>query len=182
MFGLVTSGDFQKRGVSGFIEALSCAAPRLRGQLRALVMGKEKHLEPYRRQVVAEGLTDLVTFLPPSTQVEKFYHALDVYVHPAHYEEFGQSVQEALACGLPVLTNKKVGAAELLSGEALDYVPDRSEPQDLAGKMCVLAGDPSLRRRLSALGPRFVSGNTWNANFAATLTVYEGLLAEAKKG
>ncbi|MBI3552315.1 MAG: glycosyltransferase family 4 protein [Elusimicrobia bacterium] len=181
VFGLITSGDFVKRGVDVFIHALSRAAPRLRGRFRALVMGKDKHLGPYRKLVVEEELTKFVTFLPPSTEVERFYGALDVYVHPAHYEEFGQSVQEALACGLPVLTNLQVGAAELLAGESREYLLERSTPDALAGQLCVLAGDADLRRRLGALGPRAVSGRTWDDNFAATWAVYEGLLGQASR-
>jgi UDP-glucose:(heptosyl)LPS alpha-1,3-glucosyltransferase len=182
VFGLITSGDFEKRGVDVFISALGHAATRLRGTLRALIMGKEKHVGPYRRQVVAEGLGEVVSFLPPSTQVERFYRALDVYVHPAHFEEFGQSVQEALACGLPVLSNKRVGAAELMQGEAREYLLERTNADELASEITVLAGDPGLRQRLGALGPRSAAANTWDSNFAATASVYERLLPTTKKG
>lgn len=132
---------------------------------------------PYLRRAGAEGLDDVVRFLPPSPEVEKFYHVLDVYVHPAFYEEFGQSVQEALACGLPVLTNKKVGAGELMRGEAREYLLESVQPQPLVEQIVALAQDPSLRRRLGELGPAAVAKNRWDDNFAATLAVYEKLLS-----
>ncbi|TDG00310.1 glycosyltransferase family 4 protein [Paenibacillus piri] len=40
------------------------------------------------------------------------YHSADALIQPSHYEPFGLTVGEALACGLPVVTSDKVGAAE----------------------------------------------------------------------
>jgi glycosyltransferase involved in cell wall biosynthesis len=58
-------------------------------------------------------------------------HAADVLVQPSEREEFGHSVAEALACGVPVVVGPTNGTAE--------YVPsagsaqfDRYEPTSLA--------------------------------------------------
>src|SRR5262249_45143797 len=142
VLGLITSGDFKKRGVGEFLDAL-CALRAETGELRmkALVMGKEGRLGPYLQRAAALGLSDVVRCHPATPDVERFYHALDVYVHPAHYEEFGQSVQEALACGLPVVTTRKVGAAELLAGAAREGVIDRLDTPALAAKLKLFASD-----------------------------------------
>lgn len=179
VFGLITSGDFVKRGVEVFLLALGRAARSFGKGFKALVVGKEARLGPYLRRAGAEGLDGVVRFLPPSPQVENFYHALDVYVHPAHFEEFGQSVQEALACGLPVLTSKRVGASELMIGEAREYLLERPQPQPLAEQMAALAQDAALRRRLAELGPQAAAANTWDRNFEATLAVYEKVLQKS---
>jgi UDP-glucose:(heptosyl)LPS alpha-1,3-glucosyltransferase len=175
VFGLITSGDFKKRGVDEFLEGLSRA--KAAASLRAVVMGKESKLGPYLQKAASLGLGGLVRFLPATPDVARFYHALDVYVHPAHYEEFGQSVQEALACGLPVITTTRVGAAELLSGEARAGVMDSANAEALGFQILKLASDPALRRRWGECGPAAVARNTWDANFAATLAVYEKLTA-----
>jgi glycosyltransferase involved in cell wall biosynthesis len=47
----------------------------------------------------------------PYLELPLVYGAADAFVHPAHYEPWGVSVQEALACGLPVLASSSVGAA-----------------------------------------------------------------------
>ncbi|HAM36941.1 MAG TPA: hypothetical protein DEB40_06895 [Elusimicrobia bacterium] len=177
LFGLITSGDFVKRGVGVFLRALGRV--RRRGiAARAVVIGKESRLAPYLRQASAEGVAEAVSFLPPAADVAPWFHCLDVYAHPARYEEFGQSVQEALACGVPVLTGRQVGAAELIAGEARDWLLDSGGPEELGDRMEALARDAGLRQRLGALGPAAVAENTWERNFAKTLACYERLLKE----
>lgn len=175
LFGLVTSGDFLKRGVGTFLGALGRA--RRRGaSVKALVMGKEARLGSYLRRAAESGLGASVRFLPPSPGVERYYHALDVYVHPALYEEFGMSVLEAMACGLPVIAGARVGAAELMVGEAREFLLRASEEEELAEKIMQLAGDPELRGRLGALGCAAARGRTWDDHFAAVYAWYERLL------
>ncbi len=171
LFGLITSGDFVKRGVETFLAAFGRVL-RAGVRARALVIGKESRLAPYLKRAAIEGVAGAVTFLPPRAEIADCYHALDVYVHPARYEEFGQSVQEALACGVPVVAGRLVGAAELMAGEARDFLLEDVEAGKLAAKMAILARDAALRRRLGALGPQAVAGNTWDRNFEATLAAY----------
>ena len=115
LLGLVTSGDFVKRGVALFLKAVGGLREELRSKLHVLIVGREKDLEPYRRLAGEAGLGERARFLAPRPEVERIYHALDLMVHPALFEEFGQSVQEAMACGVPVVTSARVGAAELLA-------------------------------------------------------------------
>jgi UDP-glucose:(heptosyl)LPS alpha-1,3-glucosyltransferase len=121
--GLITSGDFEKRGVGLFLRAVDVL--RRRGlAFKALVVGKERDLGPYLSLVRQFGLEGVVRFREPRLEVERFYHCLDVYCHPALYEEFGQSVQEAMACGLPVVCGRNVGATELFPEEMRALIVD----------------------------------------------------------
>lgn len=182
LVGLITSGDFRKRGVGLFLEALARLDAGLRGRVRVLVLGSESRLGPYRRLAGEAGLGERILFLPPDPRVERFYHALDVYCHPALYEEFGQSVQEALACGTPVLASRRVGAAELLEGTVYgEFLPERPEAERLAADLGRLLGDAALRSALRNTGPAAVRGNDWDANFARTKALFERVLDGKRK-
>ena len=174
LFGLVTSGDFEKRGLPVFLKAFAAVA-RECPQARALVAGKEARPGPYLRLAAELGISDKVVFRQPMTAVERLYHALDVYVHAARWEEFGMTVLEALACGVPVLTGRSVGACELLSGEAREGILDDLSPEVLAAAMLPLAREPERRARRAALGPAAAAPCAWPRHALSVLALYERL-------
>jgi UDP-glucose:(heptosyl)LPS alpha-1,3-glucosyltransferase len=138
LFGLVTSGDFEKRGVTPFLRAFSLVA-KSQPQARAIVVGKETRLGPYRRLVSELEMESKVFFREPQFNVENTYHALDVSVHAAAWEEFGMTVLESMACGVPVVASSRVGAAELITGEALQFVLPEPSVEAMAAAMLGLS-------------------------------------------
>lgn len=84
---------FQKRGLPIFLRALAQLPTEVQGRVRAVVVGKGTRPGPYLDLVRSLGLGDRVQFESPQVHVEALYHALDVYVHPAPFEEFGMSVR-----------------------------------------------------------------------------------------
>lgn len=175
LYGLVTSGDFEKRGLKPFLRAFAAVA-RKQPEARALVVGKETRPAPYLALARELGIAGRVVFRDPIPEVWRFYHALDVYVHPAKWEEFGMSVLEALACGLPVVTGAAVGAAELLKGEQREYVLDDPSGEALENAMLAFA-NPSLRVNVGALGPAAALPCAWDRGAAALNDLYERLLS-----
>lgn len=175
LVGLVTSGDFEKRGLPAFLRGFAAAA-KSRPGLRALVVGKETRPGPYKELAAELGVAGKVLWRDPSPDVERLYHALDVYVHAARWEEFGMSVLEALACGLPVLSGPKVGATELMTGALRDGVLDEPSPAPLAAALGRLADDAGKRASLGALGPAAAAPAAWDRSAAALLALYERLL------
>ncbi len=182
LVGLITSGDFAKRGVGIFLEGLGRLPQAMKDRLHVLVIGRETRPGPFIQKARAAGLGSRTHFLSPQPRVERYFHALDVFVHPALYEEFGQSVQEALACGTPVLTTRWVGAAELLGKEGREFLMAKPEAALLAGHLERLLKDEALRRRLSDEGMRATRKNTWEHNFKKTFECYQSLLKNRAKG
>ncbi|MBI3548517.1 MAG: glycosyltransferase family 4 protein [Elusimicrobia bacterium] len=173
LVGLVTSGDFQKRGVGLFLKALARLSAAAKGRTHALVVGQETRLGSYRGLAQETGLGERLKFLPPERDVAPYYHALDVYAFPALIEEFGQSVQEAMACGVAVVTSARVGASELVTGPARSILLEAPEEKAFSAKMQSLILDSGLRRAWAAIGLDAARGNTWDENFKKTLACYE---------
>lgn len=182
LVGLVTSGDFEKRAVGPFLRALGGLDPAARARLRVVVVGRESRLEPYVALAREAGLEDRVTFLEPRPDVESIYHALDLYVHPAPFEEFGMTVLEAMACGVPVLTTTTVGAAERLAGPARGELLEGVDVEGLRAGIARLLADPDRRRRLAEAGLAAARGATWDANVRGHVAVYERVLSDRLAG
>ena len=175
LFGLITSGDFEKRGLTPFLRAFA-AVSREVPTARALIVGKETRPGPYVKLAAELRITEKIFFREPISEVERLYHGIDIYVHAAKWEEFGMTVLEALACGVPVITGAKVGASELLEGQSREFVLPEPSPVALAGAMLRLARDPALRARLSSSGAAAAAPFTLAAHGRAVLALYERLL------
>jgi glycosyltransferase involved in cell wall biosynthesis len=52
--------------------------------------------------------------------IARYYHAADIYVHPAIVDTFPNTVLEALACGIPVVTTAVGGIPEQVKGLCID--------------------------------------------------------------
>ena len=109
----------------------------------------------------------------PYPELPALYAAADLFVHPAREERWGVSVQEALACGLPVVASSRVGAAfDLIQPGGNGFLYPAGNYEELAGRLGdALALPPERVRRTSA-----AILAEWD--YAA---VWRGLLATAQR-
>ncbi len=110
--------------------------------------------------------------------MERLYATLDLMAYPALYEEFGITVLEACACGLPVLLRApRVGAAEVLEPGLRAELSFGTE-EELAARLTALAAAPERRRALGEAAARSALPVTWDAAAAAVARVYRQALAD----
>ena len=150
IIGLITSGNFKKRNLSLLIEAVAEIKKETDLDFKVLVAGKDK-IDIYQKRIIELGLEKIFVFAPSINNVESYYHAVDVFVLPAHIEEFGRSVLEAMACGRPVITTDTTGASELFEGESKDFILHEKTPIEFARMLKHLIEDESLRKNLGQL-------------------------------
>jgi UDP-glucose:(heptosyl)LPS alpha-1,3-glucosyltransferase len=109
--GLVTSGDFKKRGVDRFFKALKMVDPDF--DFKVLIVGKDKTIFRYIDSL-QPNLKSKIIYREPIFDVEKYLSVLDLLIYPAYFEEFGMVVQEANALGVPIFLTPNIGASELV--------------------------------------------------------------------
>lgn len=175
LLGLVTSGDFAKRGVRRAIAALVTLRDVHDLTPHLVVVGRERRVEAYRRLAAQWGVASHVHFLDVDATPERTYRALDLFVYPAVIEEFGMVVQEAMACGVPVIAGRRVGATELFPRGMEDALFASLEPEALAAGIARLLGDPARRGAIAAAQARAAASNSWERHAAAVLRVYDGV-------
>jgi glycosyltransferase involved in cell wall biosynthesis len=70
-------------------------------------------------------------------------------MYPARFEEFGMVIAEAQALGVPVLTSRRVGAAECLPEVYDQWLVDEPRADAFAAKALALLDDARVRAKLS---------------------------------
>src|SRR4029077_1129650 len=80
------------------------------------------------------------------------YAALDVFIHTGTEETFGQTLQEAMASGVPVVAPAAGGPLDLVEDGVTGLLFSPEDDTDLARKVNHLVLDPSLRRAMGENG------------------------------
>ena len=110
---IFVAANFKIKGLNEAIRAIAGLDEKTRKRVTLLVVGKDK---PKHFLELAEklNLTENLVFAGKQSQMRDYFIASDLLLYPSHYETFGNVILEACACGIPVLTTKMVGAAELI--------------------------------------------------------------------
>ncbi|MGP3535236.1 glycosyltransferase [Microbacterium sp. RD1] len=87
----------------------------------------------------------------------------DVFVHPGESETFGQSIQEALSSGVPVVATGVGGPVDLVRSSIDGWLYRPGDLGDLRARVADLAGDDAKRRAFGAAAREGVAGRTWEA-------------------
>ncbi len=91
------------------------------------------------------------------------YAALDVFVHTGAEETFGQTIQEAMASGLPVVAPAAGGPLDLVSDGRTGLLFNPDDEEDLRSCVERLIEDPTLRETMGFNGLAAVKSRTWPA-------------------
>jgi UDP-glucose:(heptosyl)LPS alpha-1,3-glucosyltransferase len=141
--------DFARKGLASAIQALAQTRQSGGGPDTLLVVGDD-HPGPYRRLARRLGVADRVIFAGRTDDPPAVYAASDFFVLPTYHDPCSLVVLEALAMGLPVITTKQNGAAEIMTDGVHGQVLDHADAiPGLATAMRTLT-DPATRARARA--------------------------------
>jgi phosphatidylinositol alpha 1,6-mannosyltransferase len=96
-------------------------------------------------------------------QLARIYASLDIFAHTGPYETFGQTIQEALASGLPVVAPAAGGPLDLVEPGRTGYLVPPGDGAAFAEAVAELAGDPQRRAAYGRAARASVLGRTWAA-------------------
>ena len=152
-----------RKNVPALIRAFTQACQGRRDDAPALVLAGqpgwdtqvERALEsvPHRIRVIRAGYL-------PFDQLAGFLGGARLVAYPSLGEGFGLPVLEAMACGAPVLTTRRLSLPEV-GGDAVAYCGVR--PSDIAAGLRQLLDDPARRSALAAAAQLRAKEFTWCA-------------------
>ncbi|MGW0336439.1 glycosyltransferase family 4 protein [Streptomyces sp. NPDC003011] len=113
-------------------------------------------------------------------ELARTFASLDVFVHTGPFETFCQTVQEAMASGVPVVAPAVGGPLDLVAhGRTGLLVPPR-DAAAVRDAVWALAADPALRTAYGTTARAAVEGRTWTA-VGDQLTGHYGSVLAARK-
>ena len=131
-----------------------------------------------QRATLEEALPDAVfTGFLGGEDLAKAVASFDLFVHPGEFETFCQTIQEAMASGVPVVATGRGGPLDLVENSRTGWL---YRPGDLAGlraHVMDLIGDDAKRRAFAAAAHASVQDRTWPALSAELVRHYRSVIA-----
>lgn len=136
----------RRKGALDFLQALhTLRARKLR--FEAIISGIGPDLDAARD--AAAGLPVRFTGYADYDAAPAVYAMGDVFVSPTHAEGFSNTILEAMASGLPVVSCRAVGVMDCLRHEENGLMTEPGDVPALAESLARIVTDGALRRRLA---------------------------------
>ncbi|HCT79833.1 MAG TPA: glycosyl transferase family 1 [Micromonosporaceae bacterium] len=146
---------------------------RLAREKKVELLAEAARLPGVRLVIVGDGPTRAAMqrcmpqalFLGPKRgpELARFYASLDVFVHTGPYETFCQTVQEAMASGVPVVAPATGGPLDLVKPGVTGTLVPPGDAAAFANAVAELAADPQMRKEFGEAAYEAVAGRTWSA-------------------
>ncbi len=114
----------------------------------------KKEVLQWIKESGVESQTVLTGAAGPEMRLQAFADA-DVYVLPSHAENFGFSVFEAMACGVPVIVSENLNYASEIASSGAGLALPRA-PEKFSAAIINLLDHPDIRREMGACGQSLV--------------------------
>ncbi len=169
----------REKGVFELLQAYGTLSQDLRAQMGLVFVG-----DGAARPALMHNAPDGVQFkgFAQRDQLSNYYGLADVFVFPTHSDPWGLVVNEAMACGLPIIASDVAGCvADLVTDGWNGRVVTAGQVEELASAMKELAWDRELRgtmgkhslERIAAYSPEACAGGLAAAVVAATEALHE---------
>jgi UDP-glucose:(heptosyl)LPS alpha-1,3-glucosyltransferase len=170
---LFVGSGFERKGLKHLLEATQFLGSE---NWRLLIMGKGKWQQYL--QFAPEKLRSRIIHKEPVPEIEKYYAAADIFVLPSIYEPFGNANLEALATGLPVITTRHCGAADIIQHKLNGLIVENPEsPKEIAANISLLF-DPALRQSISRSARILAEQYSLDKNTEAMLKTYQEIISK----
>jgi UDP-glucose:(heptosyl)LPS alpha-1,3-glucosyltransferase len=174
---LALAHNFLLKNVEASIRGIATLA-KAGAEVRFVVAGGKK-ADRFVKLAEKLGIARIVSF-PGLVDPLPYYAAADVFVHPTWYDPCSLVTLEASSCGLPVITSRFNGAAELMDNGAEGYVvSDPADVETLASHMKALM-QAGPRRQMGEAGRAMAMRHTLEDQTDEFLDLYKEILSRKR--
>ncbi|WP_323119929.1 glycosyltransferase family 4 protein [Burkholderia alba] len=157
-FLLLFVGDLRtpRKNLGTLLRALAQLPPGVHLAVAGYLPGS-----PYPDEARALGLDERVHFLGLVKTMPALMASVDAYVFPSRYEAMSLSLLEAMAAGLPVVTARTAGGAEIITPACGIVLDDPDDPAALAHAIGRLAAARDACRAMGDAARALMGGFSW---------------------
>ena len=147
---------------------------------RLVVVGSGPEEDALRRRLPDAHFAGFRT----GSDLARIMASFDVFVHPGEFETFGQTLQEAMASGVPVVATGRGGPLDLVDQSRTGWLYPPGDLAAMRGHVADLVGDDAKRAAFATAAHASVQDRTWEALGDQLLEHYEraGELALRTRG
>lgn len=152
-----------------------------RPDARMTIAGSGPQAAELQALAAALGVAERVTFAGRLARenVADLLRSADVCLNPSLADNMPNSVLEAMASGLPVVSTRVGGVPHIVQHERTALLVSPGQPQEMADALLRLLNDHGLWQRLSATGLAEVQRYSWDRVAPVLAGVYRRALAVA---
>ncbi len=146
---LFLGSGFRRKG----LDPLIASFPRIKKEIphAVLIVAGKDGIYRYREMAKSLGVERNILFLGPTQRARELYATSDLFALPTIYDPFSNACLEAMATGIPVLTTRTNGIAELILDQQNGFlIQDPMDPGEISEKVLAFFASPektSLREK-----------------------------------
>jgi glycosyltransferase involved in cell wall biosynthesis len=169
------------KGVFDLLEAYSRLAPEVRAKAELLFVGdgvEQPELQT-RAAAIHPGSVRFAGFAHRE-QLAVYYALAEALVFPTHTDPWGLVVNEAMACGIPIVATDAGGCvADLVQDGWNGYVVPKRSPEKLAEALAKVVGAPDVNATMGARSAQRIEQNSLQACAAGFVAAVDAAEVEA---
>lgn len=170
----VAVGQFiHRKGFDNLINAWTNVDPRY----NLLIIGGGELEAEYADMIKRLSLKNvkLIGF-KPRDEVFRYYKAADLFILPTREDIWGLVVNEAMACGLPVITTEKcIAGMELVAENQNGFIVPADDIASLADKINYVLSNEEVQRKMSGNSLSVISKYTLENMAETHIKVFESI-------
>lgn len=156
---VLSIGQFiERKGFDVLLEAWK----ELDKKYQLIIIGGGDLEDSYKKIISQNKLLNvkLINFIPKK-EIFNYYKASDLFVLPTREDIWGLVINEAMACGLPIITtNKCIAGLELVNDNENGYIVDVGDSKELGNKIDKVLKNDDLAKVMSNNNIKLMQNNT----------------------
>ena len=168
---LFVGSGFERKGLEYLMKSIQYMKQK---NWRLVLVGKgkwKKYLD-----FASKENREKITHLEPIDAIEKLYAAADFFVLPSIYEPFGNANLEALASGLPIITSRNCGVAEIITPCKEGIILEEPSDSKVLAKAIDYLMDSKTREPMRQSARLLAEKFTQERNASEMLQIYQKLI------